>query len=213
MKMMKKSISVITLLCLLSALFAVRAAGEETGTPPAAAEGYIVKLSADPAAIEGSYDLREISARHGLYWCGDAASASRLLADGLADYIEPDTAVRLQGKVNDPAYADQWNLAAIHVEDAWEAGFKGADVRVGILDSGLNTAHEEFEGVRIGQGYNVITGSADVKDYSGHGSFVAGIIAAKSNNGKRYRGDRRRGDAHSHQVLFPKRRDGRQFRH
>ena len=139
--------------------------------------GYIVKLAAPDAG------LRALSADRGLYWCADLADVEALTARGLVEYAEPDSAVTLAGQVDDKYFGDQWNLTAIGIQAAWDAGFDGLGVRVAIVDSGLNQEHEDLVGVSVAKGYNVLTNSSDTTDYVGHGSFVAGIIAAKVNNG------------------------------
>jgi Subtilase family len=52
-------------------------------------------------------------------------------------------------------------------------------VIVGVLDTGLNVNHPEFRhSGRLMTGYNASTGNTDVSDDWGHGTHVAGIIAA-----------------------------------
>lgn len=81
----------------------------------------------------------------------------------------------------------QWNLAddgyGIGVQAAWDQGFTGDGVRLALIDSGINADHEDFQGVDIEQGYNVIEQNTDTSDRFGHGTVVAGIIAANSHNG------------------------------
>lgn len=49
---------------------------------------------------------------------------------------------------NDPLYAKQGNLASIHIEDAWRAGLTGRDVKIAIIDTGVN-AHEDLDMSKI----------------------------------------------------------------
>jgi hypothetical protein len=136
------------------------------------------------SAAESAEDLLPISAENGLYRCDDTSVLRKLVADGAVEYIEPDCSVALQEVPNDTYYEEQWNLEAIHVEAAWDLGYHGGGVRVGIIDTGLNLVHEDLAGVSIAEGFNIIDGSDNVSDYSGHGSFVSGVIAARSENGK-----------------------------
>lgn len=92
--------------------------------------------------------------------------------------------------VNDP-YLDagsanyQWQHYAVGSFFAWNARYKGQGVKVAVIDSGLDSNHEDIKGVQY---YNAITGtegSAPEKTGNhGHGTHVAGIIGAVSNNGK-----------------------------
>lgn len=73
------------------------------------------------------------------------------------------------------------NLGGLHAR-----GIRGLGIRVAVLDSGLNLAHTEFSGSgRIVGAWNV-NGSTDVTDATGHGTHVAGIIAAAANGSGMY---------------------------
>jgi subtilisin len=61
-------------------------------------------------------------------------------------------------------------------------GYKGSGVTVAILDTGIDPTHIEFSG-GIAPGYNVLTnGASSPYDDHGHGTHMAGIIAAALNN-------------------------------
>ena len=83
---------------------------------------------------------------------------------------------------NDPLAVRQWYLNAIHAFDFWPEDPVNAlaPVRVAIIDSGIDLDHPEFAG-RILNEQSFVGG--DVTDRQGHGTFVAGIIAATPNNG------------------------------
>ncbi len=53
----------------------------------------------------------------------------------------------------------------------------GAGVRVGVLDTGIDLTHREFKG-RILAAKSFVAGEPSATDYNGHGTHVAGIIAA-----------------------------------
>ncbi len=55
----------------------------------------------------------------------------------------------------------------------------GENVKVGIIDTGIDTDHPELKG-RLRDGINTVNG-ADVEDENGHGTHIAGIIAAEKN--------------------------------
>jgi Subtilase family len=81
-----------------------------------------------------------------------------------------------------PAYAlndtQKWGLTAIHAPDAWQLS-SGAGVRVAVVDTGVDAAHEDLLGqILPGWGFD---GSTD--DSVGHGTEVAGVIAAIRDNG------------------------------
>jgi hypothetical protein len=71
-------------------------------------------------------------------------------------------------------------IAQIGADVAYAAGAAGRGVKVAVIDSGISLAHPEFVG-RIDRqnSLDIVTGTAaTLEDRSGHGSHVAGIIAA-----------------------------------
>ena len=88
--------------------------------------------------------------------------------------------------VNDPLAANQWALDAIHAYDAWDKAKVEGSVTVAVLDSGIASGHEDLTG-RIVAPKNFVdsdSGDANYEDDNGHGTHVAGILAATTNNGK-----------------------------
>ena len=81
---------------------------------------------------------------------------------------------------NDPYAARQWYLSRIHAFDAWSQVPNLVGVRVAILDSGIDSAHPELQS-RIEDGKSFVSSSWE-NDTNGHGTFVAGEIAAALNN-------------------------------
>jgi Subtilase family len=84
---------------------------------------------------------------------------------------------------NDPLAARQWYLGSIHAFDFWpdQPPANLTPVRVAVIDSGIDVTHPEFAG-RIALAQSFVGG--DVTDRQGHGTFVAGIIAAALDNGE-----------------------------
>ncbi|MDR0645533.1 MAG: S8 family serine peptidase [Elusimicrobiota bacterium] len=77
-----------------------------------------------------------------------------------------------------PEYNLQWALDKINAADAYAAGFTGKNVIVTVLDSGINALHPEFSGKITNKSYDFLADTSNMIDYEGHGSGVAGIIAA-----------------------------------
>jgi hypothetical protein len=81
---------------------------------------------------------------------------------------------------NDPYASRQWYLTQIHAFDSWPEPPVLAPVKVAIVDSGVDASHPELAG-RIALARSFVGGSATT-DHQGHGTFVAGMIAAATNN-------------------------------
>jgi subtilisin family serine protease len=87
---------------------------------------------------------------------------------------------RLSFTPNDPLAVRQWYLNRIHAFEAWPQVPNLAPVRVAVLDSGIDSAHPELQN-RIADGETFVASSWE-NDTNGHGTFVAGEIAAALNN-------------------------------
>ncbi|MBO8128899.1 MAG: S8 family peptidase [Peptococcaceae bacterium] len=72
-----------------------------------------------------------------------------------------------------------WGIDRIGANRVWRVT-RGRSVRIAILDTGINLDHPELA-PNIKGGYNVLTPSAAPEDDHGHGSHIAGIIAAADN--------------------------------
>ena len=82
---------------------------------------------------------------------------------------------------NDPFLARQWYAAQNRAFDFWPEPPLLATVRVAVIDSGIDGTHPEFQG-RIAAAKSFVAGPPTV-DTQGHGTFVAGLIAARTNDG------------------------------
>jgi subtilisin family serine protease len=99
------------------------------------------------------------------------------------DYIEQDQAVAASGEIQRSA---PWNLARID-NRSWKSGTssgpygisaRGAGVHAYVIDTGIYTAHPDFEGRATG-GASFVDDGRGSDDCNGHGTHVAGIIGGK----------------------------------
>ncbi len=86
-------------------------------------------------------------------------------------YIEPNVSFRIAGEEDQYGYQQVTGRAKTRTD-----GLTGAGVKVAVIDSGIS-AHEELV---IAGGVSTVDYTASYEDDNGHGTHVAGIIAAKS---------------------------------
>ena len=75
-------------------------------------------------------------------------------------------------------YRGNYGLQNIQAASAYQRGYQGQDVTVGVIDTGLRTTHTEFSGKVVG-GYDFVFPGTPVTDPHGHGTGVAAVIAAR----------------------------------
>lgn len=113
-----------------------------------------------------------------------AAQAQALQALPEVRYADLDYVATIQLTPNDPDYHDPNRVYApqrISAPAAWDVTLGIPDVVVAVIDTGLSLSHPEFAG-RIVPGYDFVNKDSDPSDDHGHGTHVAGIIAAGINN-------------------------------
>ncbi len=87
-------------------------------------------------------------------------------------------------QVEDPYYTYQEYLQYTNLGAVWQTT-KGNQTVVAIIDTGIDTSHPEFQGKIHPLSYNASSdqvGIAFVEDEDGHGTAVAGVIAAPMNS-------------------------------
>jgi subtilisin family serine protease len=97
-------------------------------------------------------------------------------------YVEPVRRSRvLAYQPTDPLVSYQWYLSSIRAFEFWDALPVFGSVRVAVIDSGIDASHPEFPPVRIAATKSYVGSKATV-DTNGHGTIVAGEIAAALDN-------------------------------
>ena len=98
-------------------------------------------------------------------------------------YVEPDYPVQALDTIpNDPSFPAQYGLTAIRAPQGWDVSTGSPAVTIAILDSGVDMSHPEMVG-KVVQGYDFVNNDNNPQDDYGHGTHVAGIAAARGNNG------------------------------
>lgn len=78
-----------------------------------------------------------------------------------------------------PAQVMSWGIKDVNANPAW-AATRGSGIKVGVIDTGIDLSHPDLA-ANIKGGYNAIRPTRSANDDNGHGTHVAGIIAAIDN--------------------------------
>lgn len=82
---------------------------------------------------------------------------------------------------NDPLYP-AWYLQKIDAANAWTTTTGSSNVTIAVLDTGIDPTHPDLA-LKLVPGRNIYDNNDDTHDVYGHGTPVAGIAGASSNNG------------------------------
>lgn len=202
MRLVRIGLASVLVLCLVLLLGPIFALGRSKGDD-FAPDRLLVKFKADvDEAAKG-----KVHAKHGGRVIGEIAplgvqvvkvSAGKVKekmaayqAEKAVEYVEPDGVAQAVGIPNDPLFEKQWGLnntgqtggipdADIDAPEAWDVTSSASAVKVAILDTGIDLSHEELA-AKIATNVNFTT-SPTSDDLYGHGTHVAGIAAAYTDN-------------------------------
>ena len=116
-----------------------------------------------------------------------SAEDYRSLIKGSAETVESEAnassseeTLGLDETPNDSMLGSQWHHAKINSAGAWDHSH-GDGITVAIIDTGVACTHPDLLGKCVA-GYDTVNGDSDARDDHGHGTHVAGLAAANTNN-------------------------------
>jgi subtilisin family serine protease len=150
----------------------------EPGTPQATINGVLSRARARPEDVVDEIGVRVIDV--------DPTKREQVLAalkaSPAVEYAERDVAMIALEKIpNDPHWSAQWGPRKVSANAAWDTTTGSRKVVVAVLDTGVDLRHPDLAGALV-PGYDLVNDDADPRDDQGHGTAVAGIIAARTNN-------------------------------
>jgi len=146
-----------------------------TGTPRASC---LARVPADQEAIapDGTWwRLRFADSAHAADW------VARLLRSPGIRELEPAVRLSYQWMPGDPLVAQQDWLRVAGFPNAWDDTIGRVDVVVAVIDSGVAASHPDLAG-KLLPGYDYLHRDSEPDDEVGHGTAVAGIIAAAADS-------------------------------
>lgn len=111
---------------------------------------------------------------------GLAAGAA---SSGSAAIQSAQSAAQTSAKPNDPELGKQQHLQMIGAEKAWQTVRSNTDIVIALVDTGVDLDHPDLKDNLVA-GRNLVHPKLPPEDDNGHGTSVAGVLAAVGNNGK-----------------------------
>lgn len=115
----------------------------------------------------------------------------KLKQTGKFETVEFDGEAKCCFTPNDTHLSSQWYIGCINLYNAWNFTKGNPNIKVAIIDTGVDASHHDL-GYTVNDGYSQIdtingvnytqVPNAHISPVYPHGTFVAGIIGAKTNN-------------------------------
>ncbi len=151
----------------------------KSGAPKANVQAALATQDARPVGEVSALGVQRLKVPEGQ----ELATIAALQRHPLVEYAEPNYIIRAVLTPNDTYFPAQWGLTKIGAPQAWDITTGSNSLIIAIVDSGIDLDHPDLSG-KIILGYDYVNGDWDPDDDYGHGTHVAGIAAAWTNNGQ-----------------------------
>ena len=173
---------------------------------PDASSAMLASVSA-PGAMDSATVLKSAGGAMVIQLADKVAVTSAvalLSADPAVEYAEPNWILYATATPNDPQQGSQWAWGKIDAYDAWDITTGDPDIVVNVIDTGIDTDHEDLVGnvwtntAEAGgtpgfdddgngyiddiHGWNAIANNGNPEDDNDHGTHCSGTIGAVTNN-------------------------------
>ncbi len=97
-------------------------------------------------------------------------------------YVEPNYLAYMADTIpTDSSWGLQYGLVNIRAPQGWDTATGSSSITIAIVDTGVDLGHADLS-PKIVPGYDFVNNDATAQDDHGHGTHVAGIAAAVTNN-------------------------------
>ena len=159
-------------------------------TAPPARQGsaYIVTFAAgaDQAASLAAVGATADSSIPQLRMAAVALTVDQVTAlsgDPAVIRIDVDRTRAAEAVPSDTGFGDQWSLPTIGWDSVYGSLTPTGSATVALLDTGVDGSHTDLDGNLVA-GTSILDGSNGLTDANGHGTAMAGIVAAETDNGE-----------------------------
>jgi hypothetical protein len=146
-------------------------------------QGHVENLSLTTKDIKGGETLSE---QVDIIAVADSANTDELLARLSENpnvlVAEKNSYIQTSALPDDPDLSKAWQFERVGADETWNKISNSETVVVAVIDTGLYTQHPDIL-ANVTAGYDYVDGTTDMVDLSGHGTLVAGCVAAVTNNG------------------------------
>lgn len=191
-------VAVCTLLFALSRMAPVSVADAKMSATPEAPHvpgTVLVKFRADATSVKQEEFLKAYGLEVAGKVYGDdvyilktkeqkiAALAETLSKHPVIEYAEPDYIATIDWTPNDQYWSQQWGPQKVSAPQAWDVTRGSSSVMIAVVDTGVDLDHPDLRNkVRTDIDYDFVNNDSTAQDDNGHGTHVAGIAAASTNN-------------------------------
>ncbi|HET9218437.1 MAG TPA: Ig-like domain-containing protein [Terriglobia bacterium] len=106
---------------------------------------------------------------------------TNLQKDPNVERVEIEQSRKVSAVPTDALYSTQWSLSKIKWDEVYGNVSPIAQVDIAVLDTGIDASHPDLIGA-IGPGTSFVDSSQGRTDLNGHGTWVSGIVAGRTNN-------------------------------
>ncbi|MFN8672490.1 MAG: S8 family serine peptidase [Candidatus Sericytochromatia bacterium] len=143
----------------------------------------VSNIGLDMYVFKGNSDLELLKRDNKVKWVekNKIINLPKLKSEPFIDNIKNHK----RGVTNDPYLDIQYGISITGTDKAWSVQKGNPKVVVAIIDSGIDATHPEFQGQLVKGMDFTVKPPKEGGDYDkyGHGTHVAGVVAAKADNG------------------------------